>query len=55
MGNYIDEQPLPVNSTLRNHPRCDFGSHIVSNIANAVARTSEIAIGKLMGFLGAVG
>jgi len=45
-------EPLPINSALRNHPRCVFGSHNASNTADAVARTSEIAINKLMGFLG---
>lgn len=47
-------EPLPAASSLRQHPRCVFGSHNASNTADAVARTSEIAIGKLMGFLGVV-
>ena len=48
----FEDEPLPAGSTLRTHPRCVFGSHNASNTADAVARTSEIAIGKLMGFLG---
>lgn len=45
-------EPLPEHSTLRKHPRCILGSHNASNTADAVIRTSEIAIGKLMAFLG---
>ena len=45
-------EPLPENSYLRSHPRCIFGSHNASNTADAVVRTSEIAIEKMMGFLG---
>lgn len=45
-------EPLPMESYLRTHPRCIFGSHNASNTADAVVRTSEIAIDKLMGFLG---
>jgi D-3-phosphoglycerate dehydrogenase len=45
-------EPLPMDSPLRSHPRCVFGSHNASNTADAVVRTSEIAIEKLMGFLG---
>ena len=48
----FEDEPLPASSYLRTHPRCVFGSHNASNTADAVARTSEIAIGKLMGFLG---
>jgi D-3-phosphoglycerate dehydrogenase len=44
-------EPLPMDSYLRTHPRCIFGSHNASNTADAVTRTSEIAIDKLMGFL----
>lgn len=47
----FEEEPLPMDSYLRTHPRCIFGSHNASNTADAVARTSEIAIGKLVGFL----
>lgn len=49
----FETEPLPMHSPLRSHPRCVLGSHNASNTADAVARTSEIAIGKLMGFLGA--
>ncbi len=44
-------EPLPENSYLRSHPRCVFGSHNASNTADAVERTSRIAIDKLFGFL----
>jgi len=47
-------EPLPMDSYLRTHPRCIFGSHNASNTADAVVRTSEIAISKLMGFLGVI-
>nr|VFJ62215.1 MAG: D-3-phosphoglycerate dehydrogenase [Candidatus Kentron sp. DK] len=46
-------EPLPMDSYLRTHPRCIFGSHNASNTVDAVAKTSEIAIEKLAGFLGA--
>ena len=44
-------EPLPMDSPLRSHPRCVFGSHNASNTADAVQRTSEIAISKLFEFL----
>jgi D-3-phosphoglycerate dehydrogenase / 2-oxoglutarate reductase len=47
----FEYEPLPMESYLRTHPRCIFGSHNASNTADAVARTSEIAIGKLAEFL----
>lgn len=47
----FEVEPLPMDSYLRIHPRCIFGSHNASNTADAVTRTSEIAIEKLMGFL----
>lgn len=47
----FEVEPLPMDSSLRSHPRCVFGSHNASNTADAVVRTSEIAIGKLIGFL----
>lgn len=47
----FEVEPLPAASSLRQHPRCVFGSHNASNTADAVARTSEIAIAKLMAFL----
>ena len=49
----FETEPLPMDSYLRSHPRCVFGSHNASNTADAVTRTSEIAIGKLMDFLNA--
>ncbi len=48
----FETEPLLMHSTLRSHPRCVLGSHNASNTADAVVRTSEIAIGKLIGFLG---
>lgn len=48
----FEVEPLPPNSYLRTHPRCIFGSHNASNTRDAVERTSEIAISKLMGYLG---
>ena len=47
----FEEEPLPMSSMMRNHPRCVFGSHNASNTSDAVIRTSEIAIEKLLGFL----
>lgn len=47
----FEEEPLPMISVLRAHPHCVFGSHNASNTVDAVVRTSEIAISKLMGFL----
>ena len=49
----FEQEPLPAGSYLRAHPRCVFGSHNASNTADAVARTSELAIAKLGGFLDA--
>jgi D-3-phosphoglycerate dehydrogenase len=48
----FEVEPLPADSPLRQHPRCVFGSHNASNTSDAVQRTSEIAIGKLFGYLG---
>jgi D-3-phosphoglycerate dehydrogenase len=48
----FENEPLPMDSYLRQHPRCIFGSHNASNTADAVERTSIIAIGKLLAFLG---
>ena len=48
----FEAEPLPMDSPLRSHPRCVFGSHNASNTADAVQRTSEIAISKLFEFLG---
>ena len=47
----FEHEPLPMKSYLRTHPLCIFGSHNASNTADAVVRTSEIAIGKLAEFL----
>lgn len=47
----FETEPLPMSSYLRTHPRCVFGSHNASNTIDAVIRTSEIAIKKLMEFL----
>jgi D-3-phosphoglycerate dehydrogenase len=44
---------LPMSSELRSFERCIFGSHNASNTADAVLRTSEIAVTKLLGFLNA--
>jgi D-3-phosphoglycerate dehydrogenase len=49
----FEEEPLPAKSSLRSHPRCVFGSHNASNTEEAVKRTSEIAVSKLIGFLNA--
>lgn len=48
----FEVEPLPPDSYLRTHPRCIFGSHNASNTKEAVERTSEIAISKLMEYLG---
>lgn len=48
----FEVEPLPMDSPLRSHPRCVFGSHNASNTSDAVQRTSEIAIDKLFEFLG---
>jgi D-3-phosphoglycerate dehydrogenase len=44
-------EPLPMDSYLRSHPHCIFGSHNASNTAEAVERTSHIAINRLFNFL----
>ena len=44
-------EPLPMDSYLRTHPHCIFGSHNASNTVDAVERTSHIAIDKLFNFL----
>jgi len=48
----FEAEPLPLNSYLRTHPHCVFGSHNASNTTDAVERTSNIAIKKLFGYLG---
>jgi len=44
-------EPLPMNSYLREHPLCIFGSHNGSNTVDAVEKTNIVAIEKLMHFL----
>jgi D-3-phosphoglycerate dehydrogenase len=44
----FETEPLPMHSPLRSNPRCVLGSHNASNTSDAVVRTSEIAISKLM-------
>jgi D-3-phosphoglycerate dehydrogenase len=46
-----EQEPLPMESYLRTHPRCIFGSHNASNTKDAVIKTSHIAIEKLLSFL----
>ena len=48
----FEVEPLPMDSPLRRHERCIFGSHNASNTSDAVDRTSRIAIAKLFEFLG---
>lgn len=45
------EEPLSENNLLRQYPQNIFGSHNGSNTVEAVDRVSEIAIGKISGFL----
>lgn len=45
-------EPLPMDSYLREHPFCIFGSHNSSNTSDAVAKTNIVAIEKIMSFLG---
>ncbi len=47
----FEVEPLPMDSYLRTHPHCVFGSHNASNTADAVERTSHMAIDKLFNFL----
>lgn len=47
----FEAEPLPMESVLRSHPRCVFGSHNASNSADAVKRTSEIALAGLTDFI----
>lgn len=49
----FENEPLPKASSLRNHPRCIFGSHNASNTAQAVRRTSMTAITQMKKFLDA--
>jgi D-3-phosphoglycerate dehydrogenase / 2-oxoglutarate reductase len=47
----FETEPLSQDSYLRSHPHCILGSHNASNTVDAVVRTSEIAIDRLLGFL----
>jgi D-3-phosphoglycerate dehydrogenase len=47
----FETEPLPAQSPLREFDRCIFGSHNASNTLEAVRRTSEIALAKLLEFL----
>ncbi len=48
----FEHEPLPLDSPLRSHPRCVFGSHNASNTTEAVERTSRLAMQTLFEFLG---
>ena len=47
----FEQEPLPADSQLRNHPSCIFGSHNASNTVDGVERTSHKAIQFLAKFL----
>lgn len=47
----FEQEPLPLDSPLRSHPACIFGSHNASNTVDGVERTSHKAIQLLAGFL----
>jgi len=47
----FEVEPLPMDSYLLTNPHCIFGSHNASNTADAVERTSHIAIDTLFNFL----
>lgn len=49
----FEQEPLSMSNPLRAHSKCIFGSHNASNTTDAVSRTSEMAIEKLMSYLGA--
>lgn len=48
----FEVEPLPMESPLRDHPRCIFGSHNASNTQDAVRRVSERATDLLFEALG---
>lgn len=48
----FEVEPLPMESVLRAHPRCIFGSHNGSNTNEAVWATTQKASQLLFGFLG---
>lgn len=47
----FEQEPLPLDSPLRSHPACIFGSHNASNTVDGVERTSQKAIQLLADFL----
>ena len=47
----FEQEPLPLDSPLRNYSACIFGSHNASNTVDGVERTSHKAIQLLSGFL----
>ena len=47
----FEKEPLSKSSYLRDHSCCILGSHNASNTLDAVERTSQIAIEKLLSFL----
>jgi len=47
----FEDEPLPMDSLLRDMPLCVFGSHNGSNTSDAVMKTNERAIKLLMEFL----
>ncbi|WP_197085929.1 NAD(P)-dependent oxidoreductase [Spongiibacter sp. IMCC21906] len=48
----FEVEPLPMDSYLRSHPLCVFGSHNSSNTKDAVEKTNFKAIGHIAEFLG---
>ena len=48
----FEEEPLPMNSPLRQFPLCILGSHNASNTTEAVMKTNEKAISTLMNYFG---
>ncbi len=47
----FEVEPLPLDSYLRKHPRCIFGSHNASNTRDGVIRASERAIDLISDYL----
>ena len=47
----FEDEPLPMDSPLRQMERCIFGTHNGSNTLDAVIRASHEAIARLAGFL----
>ncbi len=47
----FENEPLPLDSPLREHERCIFGTHNGSNTVDAVRRASQQAMKYLYGFL----